>query len=187
MHIRAIILAGGTSSRMGKNKLGLKLGEDTVIKHVINNVEKSKVDEIVIVYGKYDVDTKLTKIYNDKYELGMSTSIIAGLKEYNGDAIMILLGDMPFVTSDIIDKLYEGFKNTNKNIVAPRKDGKKGNPVIIGRKYFEQLLNNTGDKGARVVIKNNPEDIEWVETDNDGIFMDLDDEEKYKRALEMIK
>lgn len=183
MKIRGIILAGGTSTRMGKNKLDLMLDGKKIVQIVINNATQSKLDELIAVYGKYEIKTDITKVFNSRYEEGMSTSIIAGLNGFDGDAVMLILGDMPFIKHEIIDSLYDAFVNSSKNIIVPYKHGTRGNPVIIGKKYFENLLGNTGDKGARNIIKENPDDIEKVEIEDDGIFIDVDDKTKYEELL----
>jgi molybdenum cofactor cytidylyltransferase len=181
--MRGIILGAGSSKRMGQNKLAMKLGDKAILERAINNAKASRLDELVLVYGKYNMDTDIEKLYNTDYESGMSTSIKRGLEDFKGDAAMILLGDMPFVSSSIIDKLYEAFLSSHKNIVVPVCEGKRGNPVVIGRKYFDDLFNNTGDKGAREIIKNNSEDVELVEVGDKGIFVDVDDEESYKSIV----
>lgn len=183
MHMRGIILGAGSSKRMGKNKLAMKLGDKAILERVINNAKASRLDDLVLVYGKYNAETDIEKIFNPDYELGMSTSIKKGLEGFMGDAVMILLGDMPFVSSSIIDKLYEAFLASHKNIAVPVCEGKRGNPVVIGRKYFNDLFNNTGDKGARDIIKNNSEDVEIVEVKDRGIFVDVDDEESYNNVV----
>lgn len=179
--IRGIILGAGKSSRMGSNKLMLKIDGTTILGKVIENSKASKLNEVVLITGKYDIDTDILKIHNEEYEKGMSTSIKKGLYDFKGEAVMILLGDMPFVHSHIINILYDSFVKGHKNIVVPVFEGKRGNPVIIGKKYFGDLLNNVGDKGAREIIKNNFEDIEWLEIQDKGIFLDIDDEESYKQ------
>lgn len=181
MVMRGIILAAGKASRMGSNKLLLKIDGTTILEKVIKNVKASKLEEFVIITGKYDIGTEATKIYNPEYEKGMSTSIKQGLKDFNGDAVMILLGDMPFVSTDIINKLYDNFEKSDRNIVIPVFEEKRGNPVIIGKKYFKDLLTNTGDKGAREIIKNNFEDALWVEIESNAILLDIDDEESYRK------
>jgi molybdenum cofactor cytidylyltransferase len=180
MHIRGVILAGGLSSRMGRNKLMLKIGDKAIIDIVIENAKASKLDELVIVHGKYDIITDIKKVYNADYELGMSTSVKKGIENFQGNAVMLLLGDMPYITSEIINMLYNSFASSDKNIVVPVFKGKRGNPVVIGRKYFEELNKNTGDKGARDIIKNNIGDVTFQEVESKGIFIDVDDEESYK-------
>lgn len=183
MFIKGIILGAGKSSRMGYNKLAIKIENSTIVQRVIENAKASKLDELVIITGKYDVSTDIIKLQNEEYEKGMSTSIKKGLEGFKGDAVMILLGDMPFVSSELINKLYDCFKKSNKNIIVPVCGGKRGNPVIIGNKYFKQLLNNEGDKGARDIIKNNPEDVFQVEIHDIGIFIDIDDESAIRKFL----
>lgn len=185
MKIRGIILAGGLSSRMGENKLELKIDGKTIIDKVIENVKSSKLQDVVVVWGKYEVDTDLPKRFNANYEEGMSTSIIEGMKDYIGDGVMVILGDMPFIEGNIINKLVSTFESSKKNIIIPRYEGKKGNPVIIGSLYFEALLKNKGDKGARDIIKENPGDIEWVDVDNNSILIDIDDDTTYRNILEV--
>lgn len=183
MFIRGIILGAGKASRMGYNKLAIKIENSTIVQRVIENAKASKLDELVFITGKYDIFTDIIKFQNEEYETGMSTSIKKGLQGFKGEAVMILLGDMPFVSSDIINILYDGFIKSNKNIVVPVNEGKRGNPVIIGKKYFKDLLNNEGDKGARDIIKNNPEDVLQIEIEDRGIFIDIDDENAVGKFL----
>jgi molybdenum cofactor cytidylyltransferase len=177
MIIRGIILAGGLSKRMGKNKLSLEINDKPIIEYVIDNAKNSRLDNIIVVWGKYEVHTDIPTVYNPNYINGMSTSIIEGLKGFNGDGAMIILGDMPFVTTETINELIATFEIGKKGIILPRYEGKKGNPVIIGKRYFKDLLENKGDKGARDIISNNFEDIAWVEVKDNSILIDIDDEE----------
>jgi molybdenum cofactor cytidylyltransferase len=181
MYIRGIILAAGKSSRMGENKLQLKISGSPMVELVIQNAKKSRLDELVIVYGKYDLSTDVKKLFNYDYEKGMSTSIKCGLKGFKGDGVMLLLADMPFIETKVIDELYTSFIKSDKNIVVPMFNGKKGNPVIIGSKYFQELMNNTGDKGARDIIKRYQDDVEIVEVESDRIFMDIDNMDVYNK------
>lgn len=183
MKIRGIILAGGKSSRMGKNKLELEIEGRPIIDRVIDNAKRSKLDDIVVIWGKYDVDTDIPKLFNERFEEGMSTSIIKGMKNFDGDAVMILLGDMPFIESKIIDKLICSYRKSGKNIAIPVCEGRKGNPVIIGNKYFNDLLKNRGDKGARCIIAENLQDVELVEIGSEAIFLDIDNEQVYKKII----
>lgn len=181
MHIRGIILAAGSSKRMGKNKLTMELSGVPVIETVINNARHSTLDEVIIVFGKYDVVTSIKKVYNPFYAEGMSTSIKKGLEGYLGDGVLILLGDMPFITTAIINSICECFRNQSKGIVIPVHNGKRGNPVLLGKKYFEALLQNCGDVGAREIIKRNLEDVAFVEAPDSSIFIDIDDEESFRK------
>jgi molybdenum cofactor cytidylyltransferase len=183
MFIRGIILGAGKSSRMGHNKLAIKIDNSTIVQRVIENAKASKLDELVFITGKYDISTDIIKLHNEDYEKGMSTSIKKGLECFNGDAVMILLGDMPFVSSELINKLYDCFNKNNKNIIVPVYEGKRGNPVIIGKKHFKNLFINKGDKGAREIIKNNPEDVFQLEIQDRSIFIDIDDENAVEKFL----
>lgn len=180
MNIRGIILAAGASKRMGKNKLSVEINGKTMLEWVIQNAKQSRLSEVVLVYGEYDVETDIRKIYNSESKLGMSSSIKCGLKDFGGDGVMLILGDMPFVPSEVMNILMEEFEEGEKGIIVPACEGKRGNPVLIGRNYFDDLLANSGDKGAREIIQYNMDDVKFVEVGHQGIFLDYDDEESLK-------
>lgn len=185
MNIRGIILAGGSSRRMGTNKLMLEYEGKPIIQWTLENSIRSNLTEVVLVYGEYDIETEtpVRKIYNYRHLEGMSTTIKAGMEDFHGDGVMLLLGDMPFVSVDSINKLIMGFSRQTKNIAVPVFNGKRGNPVIIGKKYFQCLIDNTGDKGARDIISSNMDDVEFIEMDNEGIFIDIDDKVSYDKLI----
>lgn len=186
MKVRGIVLAAGMSSRMGENKLQLEVDGIKIIDRVLKNVRASKLTDIVLVYGKYDVDTDLPKWYNSSFEQGMSTSIITGLGDYSGDGIMVLLGDMPFVGPDVIDQLLFAFEKSNKELVVPVYKGKRGNPVIIGKKYFDELKRLTGDRGARDIISRDETAVEWVEVEDKSVLKDIDDYASLIKSRSML-
>lgn len=196
MRTRCIIMASGQSQRMGHNKLAIKLGGKTILAHAIEHVVNTGLSDIVIVYGKYEIDaelprqltSKFTAIYNEEYEEGMSSSIQAGLQGFDGDAILIVLGDMPFVSTATMELLLARAQSSSKGILLPCISGKRGNPVLLKSNYFEQLRRNRGDKGAREIIRNNPDDVELCEVADEGILIDIDDEqtlEKYRHWFEV--
>ena len=82
MSIRGVILGAGKAARMGRDKLNLKLGDKTIIDMVIENAKASKLEELVLVYGKYEINTDIKKIFNADFEKGMSTSVKKGLEGF---------------------------------------------------------------------------------------------------------
>lgn len=185
MNIRGIILAGGSSKRMGSNKLMMDYKGKPIIQWTMENARNSGLNEVVVVYGEYEIDTDIPviKVYNPRHMDGMSTSIKEGLNDFQGDGVMLLLGDMPLVTSEIINLLLESFTLSGKSITVPMNKGKRGNPVIIGRKYFQSLRDNMGDKGARDIISSNIDDVEYIEVDSECIFQDVDDRSTYEKLV----
>lgn len=187
--ISGVILAAGLSKRMeGKNKLMLELDQKKIVEHVIIAAKNSNLDELVLVYRDEAVKVLAEKygikaLYNKNSEKGMATSLVEGVKGLSQDskACLFMLGDMPFVSSDTINKIISAEElNISEKIVVPFYDGKRGNPVMIGRKYYEDILKNTGDLGAREIIKQNPEEV--LRVDIEGIVqnLDIDTPQKYR-------
>lgn len=185
--IRGIILAAGSSTRMGKNKLMLEVNGRPLIYNVIESAVSSVMDEVILVYGKYNLETVLPKVYNPDFANGMSTSLIRGVEGYTGDAVVFLLGDMPYITSETINLICRTFLYGSKNIVVPVYNGKRGNPVLMGKKYFQDILSTSGDKGARDIINSNLNDVAFLEVNDSSVLLDIDDVESYCKVENKIR
>jgi molybdenum cofactor cytidylyltransferase len=206
----AIILAAGSSSRMGggRHKLLLPLDGRPVLVHVIDSALASQARPIIIILGheaeqvrahitSYTLHPDITIVENDKYLEGMSTSLHLGVQLLisNGykkrvspsevDSALIVLGDQPMITSKIIDTLVAIYRATGKHIVAPLYDGKRGNPVLLDASLFPELLEVTGDEGGRTVLERHPQEVELVEMSDALANYDIDTWEAYQWALEV--
>ena len=192
-HITAIILAAGRSSRMGaSNKLLLPFGEWTILEHVVANVSRSSVDDLVVVTGHEDrqirdvlSDPRVRVAYNPEHEKGMATSLRRGLLAAapDTDGFMICLGDMPLVTIETLTKLCEAFAaQDGRAIVVPTVGGERGHPVLFHRAFREALMQLEGDVGARAVLAAHEADVVEVPVQDEGIFHDIDTQEAYDRA-----
>ncbi|MGH2548574.1 MAG: nucleotidyltransferase family protein, partial [Thermomicrobiales bacterium] len=105
-------------------------------------------------------------VINARFAEGQSTSMIAGIGAISGDvdAVVMMLGDQPLVTAALVDDLIDRFAATNARIVQPYyDDGKPGNPGLIRRDLFPELLEVTGDVGARVVVRAHRDEVERVD------------------------
>ncbi|MDH5695074.1 MAG: molybdenum cofactor cytidylyltransferase [Dehalococcoidia bacterium] len=181
--VSAILLAAGESKRMGKPKQLMPLGNSTIVEQTIDNLLNSKVSEVILVLGyrakelMKRVATKPVKIVvNPIYHQGMGTSIVAGLNlvDSRAQAVMLALGDQPFVDSQTINRLIEEFDNHDKGIAIPVYQGRRGHPIIFSIKYKAQLSGLKGDIGGRDIIKEHPEDIHEVAVSCEGIQIDID-------------
>ena len=171
--ICGIILAAGKSSRMGsENKLTRMWRGKPLVRHVVDAAMASRLDRFAVVTG-HEAETvsailpsDTPQFRNDAYETGMASSILAGTYRLQGHAAtMILLGDMPLVSSDHINLLIDAFesKKSQSAIVAATCDGKLGNPVLFGLDWFAPLKVLEGDKGARTLIEENRHDLTTIE------------------------
>jgi molybdenum cofactor cytidylyltransferase len=201
----AIILAAGSSSRMGagRHKLLLPLAGRPVLEYVIEAALASQARPIIIVLGHqadqvrslinaYVDHPDVTIVENARYLQGMSTSLHAGIHALRtmsntqgpevGSALVIL-GDQPLMTTTIIDTLIATWRKTEKRIVAPLYDGRRGNPVLFDASLFAELLQTTGDEGGRSVIERHNPDMATVEIGNAMASYDVDTWEAYQQVL----
>jgi len=188
--IGAVILAAGTSSRMGEAKQLLRLGETTLLDQVTENVRGSRVDEIVLVLGheaeaiKQSIATKSLKVVvNDSYSQGMGTSLRTGLSGLSSgvDAALIVLADQPFVRSATFDQIIDQYRQTSAQIVIPTYKGFRGNPVLLDRSVFSEVMALPGDIGCRAIFGNHLEGIVKVPVEDVGILLDLDSKDDVAR------
>ncbi|WP_227764875.1 molybdenum cofactor cytidylyltransferase [Zhaonella formicivorans] len=192
MKIAVVILAAGKASRMGRTKQLLPWGESTLLGSTIDLYTGAKVDEVIVVVGHCAAeiraalkDKAVRWVENKAYEQGMSTSLKAGIEALNDgvSAVLLALGDLPLLKKETIRCMLKIYKNNNCKIVIPYYHNKRGNPVLISRELFPELLAIQGDQGAREVIKKYESQVYKLPVDDPGILQDVDTWEDYKRLL----
>src|SRR5579859_7241662 len=98
---------------------------------------------------------------------------------------LVLLGDQPLITAQHIDTLIATYRTTDKRIIAPTYEGKRGNPILFDASLFPELLEVTGDEGGRSVLERHREEIATVETSNPLANIDVDTWDAYQRVVEV--
>ena len=166
MDIAILILAAGSSTRMGTTKQLLKLGESTLLGQVINNCSQTSANNIYVVLGsesdkiKSEIPTSTHIIINPDYKNGLSTSIKSGVNELqNKDAICIVLGDQPLVDVDYLNKMITTSKTYPNHIIASTYGRYNGVPAIFPKKYYQKLQNLSDDRGAKSILNNKLEEV----------------------------
>lgn len=191
--VSAILLAAGEGKRMGRPKLLMPFGRYTVLEQTIDNLLSSNVDEVVVVLGarageiKHVIADRPVKVMiNPDYHRGMSTSLIAGLKQVDGKAqkVMVALADQPLIDGETYNRLIEASLGCDKGIVVPTYQTKRGNPVIFSIKYKSELLGLEGDVGGREILKKHPDDIFEVAVDSESVNIDINTLDDYYSHLE---
>jgi len=190
--IWAIVLAAGESKRMGSPKMLLTFKGKSMLENVIENVRKSNVDHILVVTGAYrgkitDLVSKLdvTCCYNDKYPEGMLSSVKCGFRNIPKDfeAVLIFQGDQPLIKPVVINKVIEAFRSSDKNIVIPLCDKKRGHPLLIGKIYRDKIETLDANEGLRSLAYICNEDVLEIETHDPDILVDFDTYEEYKKEI----
>jgi molybdenum cofactor cytidylyltransferase len=182
--IAALVLAAGRSSRMGgANKLLQEVAGRPLVQHAAAAARDSRAEPVVVVTG-HQADAvrealhgfEAAPVHNPDYAEGLSSSLKAGLDALpeDVDGVVVLLGDMPAVTAETIDRLIAAFDPPGgAAICMPERDGRRGNPVLLARRFFPELREIAGDVGAKPVIAEYPELVRGVPVDAD-VFTDLD-------------
>ncbi|HLY57786.1 MAG TPA: nucleotidyltransferase family protein, partial [Stellaceae bacterium] len=120
---------------------------------------------------------KVSFAANPDYALGLSSSLRAGLAALPADAdgVLVCLGDMPGVDAPLLDRLIAAFNPTEgREIVVPVRDGRRGNPVLWGRRFLPALRTLTGDAGAKHLIGDHGEYVVEVDSPDDAPLTDID-------------
>lgn len=211
--ITGILLAAGLSTRMGVPKQLLPFGESTIVETVVDNMLNAKFTQVIVIVGHCaeQVQNTLGKrkvkvIFNPDYEEGMLTSAQTGirsLKIYNEttqtdevdtdihfsniSGFSLMLVDQPFISSNLINKVIEAYAKTDKGIVLPSYNLRRGHPVIFHHRYAEAILELDADSGGvRSLYDTFSDDIYYVTVDTDDVIRDIDDPDDYKRALRKL-
>jgi molybdenum cofactor cytidylyltransferase len=122
---------------------------------------------------------------NPHYADGIASSVKAGIAAVPADAdgAVICLGDMPLVDAGLIDRLIDGLApDRGALIVVPAHEGRRGNPVLWSRRFFDELMTLEGDIGARHMIARHAEAVAEVEAEGQSAFLDIDTPEALARA-----
>jgi molybdenum cofactor cytidylyltransferase len=190
MLVAAVVLAAGSSTRMRRPKLTLDLDGVPLLQKVLDTLQRTEVDEVVVVLGAHASDLKRkvrfsdeTTVVNPDFAEGMSGSIRAGLRAVEGkaDAVLIVLGDQPLISTATIDKLIEAHKRTKALAVVPVFGGRRGNPVLFDKELFLEIEAVRGDVGAKSVVDRHPGRVVEVPVDDRGVLVDIDTPEDYSR------
>jgi molybdenum cofactor cytidylyltransferase len=190
-NIAVIILAAGSSARLGRPKQLLELGGNTLLQKSIVaalNVSKS----VIVVLGANEKlirptisNLPIEITLNKNWAKGMSSSIRTGmsvLENINCEAVLLMLCDQPFVDALLLERMISVFEKSELPIVAAEYEGKVGVPAIFDISFFQTLKILEGQKGAKVLIINNLEKVERVVFEKGKI--DIDTEEDWARFKE---
>jgi molybdenum cofactor cytidylyltransferase len=168
----------------GPNKLLAELSGKKLVRIATEQALASKAVEIIVVTGHQAelveqalVGLKVKFVRNPNFAGGLASSVRAGIAAVsdNADGAVICLGDMPLIDAGLVDRLIDAFAPELGNlIVVPVADGRRGNPVLWSRRFFNELMTLDGDIGARHLIARHAEAVAEVPVEGDGAFLDID-------------
>jgi molybdenum cofactor cytidylyltransferase len=187
----AIILAAGLSSRMGSPKMLLEWHDSTVVETVLKTVVESAFNDVVLVYGAWqneilDISGKfpIRAVFNPDYSNGsMLVSLQTGLRyiDKKQDGFMIILGDQPMLSKNVIEKVTQDYQTSGKKVVIPSYNMRRGHPWLIDNSLIKDVLGLEEPRTLRDFLKNHDTDIYYSIVDDPGILADLDTPEDYQK------
>jgi molybdenum cofactor cytidylyltransferase len=189
--VTAVVLAAGEAKRMGQTKQLLPWGETTVLGQTLANLSASLVHDVVVVTGherqavaRIAVGYGAAVVHNPAYASGeMLSSLQAAVRFLPArcSAVLVVLADQPMLAPETINSLLAAYWQGRGTLVAPTHDGRRGNPVLIDRAHFAELLALPPGAAPRALLKSRPESLYLTSADDPAVLRDLDRPEDYKR------
>lgn len=196
-NIAVLILAAGSSSRMGQPKQLLPWKDTTLLGNAIRNAVALNPKSVIVVLGANAkviregiADNKFEVIENLQWKSGLGTSIAAGMnfllkKKSEFDAVLIVLADQPLIDSDYLNLMITSFYNAPQSIIATSYKNRAGVPALFNSSYFYRLSQLEKDFGAKEIIDQNENDVLTIDPKNKSL--DIDTQSEYQNIINNIK
>jgi molybdenum cofactor cytidylyltransferase len=197
--IPAVVLAAGKSTRMGRLKATLPIGDsETFLSRIVRSYHEAGIEDVVIVVGH---DAELVRaslatdeigvrfIENPAYESGQFSSFVKGLDAVDRpgvSAALVTLVDVPLVSAATISTVVEHYRRTRAPIVRPTRGNEHGHPVLIDRAVFGALRRADAATGMKPIVRAHASQIGDIAIDDPGAFIDIDTVEEYRRVIETM-
>jgi molybdenum cofactor cytidylyltransferase len=189
--ISAIVLAAGLSNRMGQPKMLMPWGKTCVVDQVISSLIEAEINDIYLIAGGLQSQLKMVLknyqvnyIHNEDYANGeMLTSVQIGIKGLgkDTDAALIVLGDQPKIESRNVRKIAEKFNTVQSKIIVPSYRMHRGHPWLVGRSYWQEILDLHPPLTLQNFLNRNSHDIDYIIVETSSVIEDLDTQDDYNR------
>jgi molybdenum cofactor cytidylyltransferase len=186
-----IILAAGSSTRMGEPKQLMKYKNKTLLQHTIGEAKHANLEPVICVTG-YESDLitqsisvmNVDIVYNENWSDGMGTGVAVGIKRIllsDVDSVILAVSDQPHVSSELFRNMEKLRDESGKKIVACSYAGTLGTPVLFAKDYFHQLMSLDGNQGAKKIVSMNLSDVCPLEFEEGNI--DIDTKQDYEKLI----
>lgn len=184
MEVGIILLAAGSSSRMGQSKQLMKVKGVSLLVHSISVAVESGMHPVVVVLGANEQSHRkaLEELtvhiaINHRWENGMGSSLKAGLKYLlkhapKIEAAVVMACDQPMVTGDHLKSMKAIYTGSDKRIVASQYSGTIGIPALFDKTLFSEILALPDDHGAKKIIQQHPNDTQAIDFPAGSIDLD---------------
>ncbi len=194
--IPGVVLAAGLSTRMGRPKATLPLGDgDTFLTRIVRTFTAAGVEEVVAVLG-HEAEAvrsvleasglRARVVVNPAYRDGQFSSVLAALSVVDRpgvQAMLMTLVDVPLVSVATVSAVLERYRTSAAPIVRPVQGDRHGHPIAIDRSLFVEVRSADPLAGAKPVVRAHVSAAGEVEVDDEGAFIDVDTPDEYARIL----
>lgn len=193
LSVGAVILAAGSSSRMGRPKQTLRFRDKSLLRRAALAALDAGRSPVVVVTGAHSELSRrelerldVLEVLNPLWATGMASSIRAGVEGLlaaapDTAAAVLMLCDQPHVTADVINALVATHRATRKRIVASEYGGSFGAPALFSRTLFDELAQLEGAAGAKEVIRRHAPEASFLPFPSGEV--DLDTPEDFSRLI----
>jgi len=195
--IVAVVLSAGESSRMGRPKALLPIDGQTFIERIVAALKQTKVGKIIVILGHNfrELEAKISHLpvqilINTDYRQGQLSSLQLAVRDLQADAdcdgMLVHLVDHPYLAPALVQEMIRRFYETKKRIIVPRYHGKRGHPVIFSNALFGELLSAPMAEGAKAVVNAHRDETLEIDTQEEGIAVDIDTPELYQQHVRRV-
>lgn len=192
--IAAVVLAAGESRRMGRPKALLPIEGETFIERIVGALRRTSADGVFVILGHNAGDMRRSVehlpveiLVNPDYQRGQLSSLQVAIRHLTRvpdcEGMLVHLVDHPYIDADLVDRMIRRFRESGKLIVVPRFGDRRGHPVLFSSQLFPELLSAPIEEGAKAVVNAHRGETLEIDTENEGITLDIDTPELYRRHV----
>lgn len=198
--IPAIVLAAGKSTRMGRLKANLPLGDQqTFLTRIVSTLLDAGIDDVVIVVG-HEAESVVAAFassglparfaVNRNYESGQLSSLLAGLALVDRPGVaaaLVTLVDVPLTTAETVRAVLDRYRRTHAAVVRPTRGAEHGHPLLLDRSLFDALRRADPVAGGKPVVRAHASPVGDIPIEDAGAYFDIDTPDDYERALTLVR
>jgi len=192
--VAGIVLAAGTSSRLGRNKLLMELGGESVLRRTVRNAIDGGLEPVLVVLGfeahraRHALAGLACELVDNlDYELGINSSLKAGLAAVPTEAAaaVVLLADMPLVTGSMIAAVVEAYRQSDAPLVISQYGSVHAPPTLYDRSLFGEFGGREGEGAGKRMVERHRHEAVSIAFPPD-VLVDLDEPDDYRRLKTMF-
>lgn len=185
--VAILIMAAGSSSRLGQAKQLIPYKEGTLLSYTIDECLASGLGDVSVILGANEeiirpsIQGRCAYFYNPNWKNGLGNSIAFGVKQIqneNLNGVIIVLGDQPFFTKEILHQLILKKIETNASLVLSKYENDQGPPTYFSNNLFQELMVLEGDDGAKAVVQKHKDKVQKIAFEKG--YIDIDKPEDLK-------